>query len=122
MAIQPRAPQQRDRLGKILTLGGALAGGIAGAGGGVLAATKGAAMGAGLGQTAGGLLAKGQPTAPVESQGMQRRMQTLDSDPMGQIRQAQQALATLPPQQLPQTRQALQQAMVLAQRNQQLRG
>lgn len=112
MAIQPTLSPRRDGLSKALTIGGAVAGGI-------YAGPQGAAMGAGLGQTAAGLAQKPQQ-APVESQGMARRQQALQQDPLVAIQQAQAALQTLPPEQFPEVRQAFNNAMAIAQRNQQL--
>ena len=107
-------PSSSDRLGKALTTGGAIIGGIYGG-------PQGAITGAGVGQTAGGLLQR-QPQAPIESQGMARRQQKLSQDPFLAIREAQAALQSLPPDQLPETRKAFEQAMLMAQRNQQTRG
>lgn len=114
MAIQPIQPQRQDRLGKVLTLGGAVAGGLAT--GGSLA---GIGAGAGLGQTAAGLAQK-QPAQPVESQGMARRRDAISVDPLRAISEAQAALQTLPPDQFPEVRRAFEQATALARRNQEL--
>lgn len=112
MAIQPTQPAPSNRLGKALTIGGAVVGGVYGG-------PQGAMAGAGAGQMAGGLLQQ-QPEAPIESQGMARRRETLSQDPFMAIREAQAALQSLPPDQLPETRKAFENAMLIAQRNQQM--
>lgn len=112
MAVGIQPPQQRDRLGKVLTIGGAVAGGILGGPAGVPA-------GAGLGQTASGLVSR-PPQQPVEMSGMARRREVLGQDPVRSIAEAQAALQSLPPEQFPEVRRAFNDAMALAQRNQQL--
>tara|TARA_R110000796_G_scaffold252618_1_gene388730 strand:+ start:907 stop:1272 length:366 start_codon:yes stop_codon:yes gene_type:complete len=114
MAIQPTQPTDRGGLSKLLTIGGAVAG--AASGGGV----QGAITGASVGGTIGGLVSKPPTTPPIESQGMDRRRDTLGSDPLRAISEAQATLNTLPPDQFPETRRAFEQAMALAQRNQEL--
>lgn len=114
MAVQPRQPPQRDGLGKLLTIGGAIVGGVATGG-----SPGGALAGAGAGQTAAGLVQQPQ-AAPVESQGMGRRRQAISQDPVRSIAEAQAALQGLPPEQFPEVRRAFQEAMAMAQRNQQL--
>lgn len=113
MAIQPTQPQDNGRLGKLLTVGGAVAGGIFGG-------VPGAAAGAGLGQTVGGLAQK-QPNQPIqsESEGMQRRMSSFQQDPMRRIQEAQAAAAQLPADQFPEVRRAFENAMAIARQNQQ---
>lgn len=112
MAILPRQPAQSDRLGKILTIGGAVAGGAVGGPAGALA-------GAGAGQTAAGLIQQ-PPQQPVETAGMSRRQEALAGDPVRAIAEAQAALQTLPPEQFAETRRAFDEAMALARRNQQV--
>jgi hypothetical protein len=111
MAIQPTLQPRQDRLGKLLTVGGALIGAQAG--------PQGALMGAGAGQTAAGLLQRPRAQS-IETAGMSRRQQALAGDPVRAIAEAQAALQTLPPEQFPETRRAFQDAMALAQRNQQI--
>lgn len=113
MAIQPTTPQRKDPFSKLLPIAGAVVGGI-------YRGPQGAVMGAGAGQTAAGILSKGPGQPPVESQGMARRQEALAQDPLAIIQQAQAALQTLPPDQLPEVRQAFSNAMAIAQRNQQL--
>jgi hypothetical protein len=116
MAVQIAPVQKRDKLGKLLTIGGAVAGGFFGGPSGALA-------GASAGQTASGLLAGGPPPQPVQSpeaQGMARRSSALGEDPTQQIAQAQSALSGLPPDQFAETRRALDQAAAIARRNQQI--
>lgn len=114
MPIQPLQPRRGDSLGKVATVGGGIAGGIATGG-----SPGGISLGAGLGRTASGLTQQPQVQS-VETQGMSRRRASLAQDPLQTLRQAQAALQTLPPNQLPETRQALQNALAIAQRNQQL--
>lgn len=121
MAIQPYMPPKKDTLGKALTLGGLIAGAAAPAAFGASSALTGASAGAGLGSLAGSL-AQGpqpQPMPSAEQQGMQRRMEQNQQDPVTALRQAQAALASLPPEQFQTTRQTFDQAMALARRNQQ---
>jgi len=118
MAVQPFQPQRESSLSKVLKVGGLVAGGLA-AGPGVAATLGGAATGAGLGSTVGGLVASNQGQSP-DMMGMQRRRTALGEDPLVNLQQAQAALSQLPPQQLPETRRAFEQALALAQRNQQI--
>jgi len=117
MPIGVTIPQNKGKedLGKLLAIGGAVAGGFGV--GGLAGGLSGAAQGLALGQAAGSLLSSNQ--AP-EAMGMQRRTQQLDQNNLGQLREAQAALASLPPDQLPQTRKVLEQAFALSQRNQQI--
>ncbi len=117
MAIQPIQIPKQNRLGKALAIGGAIAGGMGAAG--LSKGIVGAAQGAGIGQTIGGLVASGPQISP-EQQGMQRRVESFEQDPMRQLKQAESALAALPQDQLPQTRQALKNAFALAQQNQKI--
>lgn len=84
--------KQDDGLGKALTIGGAVVGGIYGGPGG-------AVTGAGVGQTAGGLLSssKSQGPAAVPETAMTRKYATVNSDPLVKLQDANTALADLPP-------------------------
>lgn len=113
MAIQPIQPQKKDTLGKLFTVGGAVAGGL-------LGGPQGAAMGAGLGQTAGNVLSQNAPPPSVESQGMTRRIDTIQQNPMVALQEANSALQGLPQDQFPEARKAFQDALALSKRNQQL--
>lgn len=116
MPAQITPVQKQDPLAKLLPIGGAVVGGLTAGPGGALA---GASTGASLGGTAAGFVQK-DPVQTVEADGMSRRQQSLGADPAAQIRQAQAQLAQLPPDQLPETRRALENALAFAQRNQQI--
>lgn len=84
----PRVQQQKDdSLSKLLTIGGAAAGGYFGGPAGI-------ATGASLGGLAGGMLTPKelpqQEPGPIETGGdaMSRRMQALQESPYGQIRES----------------------------------
>lgn len=113
--------QRQGPLGRLLpAIGGAVGGIIGGVKGGPTGALAGASAGTGVGQVAGQVIdptVAQAPTMGVETTGMQRRQQALQQDPLRQIQQAQMALQTLPPEQLPETRKAFEQAMMIAQRN-----
>ena len=113
MPIQPTGNQNNDRLGKFLTIGGAAVGAIAGGG------PQGALTGASAGSTLGGIVGK-PPIQAIESQGMDRRRRAIDQDPVSALSQASAVLNSLPADQLPETRRAFEQALAVAQRNQQL--
>lgn len=112
-------PQQKAKgegLGKLLTIGGAVAGGVATGG-----SPQGAMMGASAGQMAGGLMAKPPAPAPqaVETTAtgaMQRRMQALQAQQanVSALRDADAALASLPPQQAQQYAPAIKRARTFA--------
>ncbi len=97
MAQQVYMPQKKkdDGLGKALTLGGAVVGGVAGGG------PAGAMAGANAGQMAGGLVASNQGAPPqavaTTENPMARRVQS--NDTLMQLRDAQSAVAQLPPEQ-----------------------
>lgn len=118
MAIQPIQAQESP-LKRILQVGGAIAGGVAGSPGGAAGIAKGAATGGGIGSFAGDLVTKAPPQT-VESEGMARRIQTIDQNPLSQIQQAQAAVKSLPPDQFPEVRKAFESAMAIARQNQQL--
>jgi len=139
VAPQNRKDNKSNLLPTIGTIGGAVIGGVltGGAGAPAGAAIGGASLGAGLGGAAGTLganfssnekpgvsLIENQGVranlarTDVESIGMDRRMSQIDNDPLEAIRQAQMAINALPPEQIPQTRAALNDAYSLAKRNQ----
>lgn len=111
MALQPIQPQDNNRLGKFLTIGGAAVGALAG--------PQGAVAGAGVGSTLGGIVSR-PPVQSVESQGMDQRRQVLDQDPVSALNQASAILNNIPQGQLPETRRAFENALAIAQKNQQL--
>lgn len=80
-----------DRTSQLLTLGGMAAGGIAGGPAGI-------ATGGQFGGMAGGMLQKpqAQPSGPVETSAIDRRMQKLDQTPLMQIRESIDSLQYLP--------------------------
>jgi hypothetical protein len=94
---QVMMPQKKSNSG-IFQLGGALAGGILASPGGPGAIAGGAAAGASLGGLAGGALSpeKAAPQA-IQSNAMNRRMAQIESDPLNQLRNAETALASVPP-------------------------
>ena len=111
MAIQAYKPKQSsDGLGKVLTIGGAVAGGVMTGG-----SPQGIAMGAGLGQTAGGVFNKPQQqeSGMVEApQGaLDRRLQELKQQPLAQIRESINSLQYV---QDPQVRQQLAEPLMQA--------
>lgn len=116
MALSIQQQPRDDKLGKVLTIGGAVAGGlVAGPGG----AAAGAAQGAGLGSTAGNLLSQA-PIQPVEVEGMSRRREALSQDPSLAIQEAQAALNQLPPDQFPEVRRAYENALAISKQNQRI--
>lgn len=120
MAAQVQRPKKKqDDLGPLLTVGGAIAGGVIGAKtGGPAGALKGASMGGQLGSTAGSLLSfmdggggGGEPQGAMAAAG--RRMgpaSTLPEvvDPQQAVQEAQVALVNLPQEQQAQFAPALQ--------------
>ena len=96
MAAQVNAMQRRqdNSFGKALTIGGAVVGGVYGG-------PSGAIAGAGAGQMAGGVLTpdKAPPPQPIQTAdtSMSRRVQS--DDTLKQLRDAQTAVAQLPPEQ-----------------------
>lgn len=120
MAVGVAPVQRRDPLSKLLPIGGAIVGGATAGPGG---AAAGASAGAAAGGQAAGVLGPGAAPPPVqtsEASGMARRRDALGQDPVRAIAEAQAALQTLPPEQLPEVRRAFEEAQALAQRNQQL--
>lgn len=100
-----------DSTGKLLTVGGAVAGAAFGG-------LPGAATGASLGQMAGGLAAKPQGGAtqvPTEQSAMSRKFNTVQDDPLLKLQESQSALAHLPPDLQKQYAPAIQQATLLEQ-------
>lgn len=93
----PQRKQSGDGLGKLLTIGGAVAGGLLAGPGGAMA---GAATGGGLGGMAGGLLAKAPQEGPqaVETGAISRRMAQLNESPLRQIRESIDSLKYIPDQ------------------------
>lgn len=102
MAEINRRPQQDSGFGDALKVGGAVAGGIVGAGAGGVGAIPGAAAGAGVGGLAGGIIDPAKPpptTVGSESGAMGRRMQSMQgSDTLNQLQNAESSLASLPPE------------------------
>lgn len=116
--------QRRSPLDKILPLAGGIVGGVLGAPGGPTGVIGGAGAGAALGAGAAGILGPRPAPPPLptsaESGGMQRRFDQINSDPVRSIAQAQAAMQGLSPDQFPETRRAFDQAMAIAQRNQEM--
>lgn len=142
---QVLVPQKKDDTNSLLTMGGAIAGGIAGtlaapgagtAAGATLGASLGGAAtgaltGSQVGGLAGGLLnpekAGPQPLSSNAPSGMNsdtspsaisRRLQQIDANPVQQLSAAQQALKYQPPDMQKQYQDTINQALILAQRDQ----
>lgn len=109
--VMPQQKQKQDSMGKLLTIGGAVAGGAVGG-------PTGAMAGAQAGQMANGLLAKDAKPSPqpVESTAMQRRMQGMEQSQQNirALREADSALAYLPPEQAAQYAPTIKRARQLA--------
>lgn len=107
--MMPQAKKTND-MGNLLTIGGAVVGGAFGG-------PAGAMTGAGAGQMAGGMLAQQsapQAQQPVQSSAMQRRAESMQN--LDQLRQSEQALAYLPPDQQQQYAPAIQRARIMAEK------
>ena len=100
MAVQVYMPQKEDKLGKILQIGGAIGGGVLGAGGGPMGIIKGAGAGASLGGLAGGMLSQDQGPSAVErrmgTSGIQAPQAPPAEDPQAVMRDAMIALRDQP--------------------------
>jgi hypothetical protein len=113
-------PQKKDDTQMLMTLGGAVAGGFAGD----------PMTGAQAGSMLGGVVAEDQAKqsmnpqysasqgGPSQSSAMARRLETIQTSPVQQLSQAQAALKAQPPDVQKQYMDTVNQALILAQRDQ----
>jgi hypothetical protein len=129
MAAQVIMPQKQDDTNGIFQLGGAIAGGVLAAPGGPGAIAGGAALGSQLGGLAGSTFnapkAGPQPVqsttasnSSTDSNAIRRRLETMQADPVNQLSAAKSALAYQPPDVQKQYMDTVNQALILAQRDQ----
>lgn len=128
---QVNVPQKKNEMATIMPIAGGIAGGVIGGvyGKSPQAAMGGAATGAGIGQMAGGLMAPAEaPQGPqataqqadpaTSPNAISRRMEAMNTQPVEQLTAAQTALKYQPPETQKQYTDAINQALILAQRDQ----
>lgn len=130
MASQVLIPQQKDDTNELLQIGGLAAGAFFPGALGATTALGGAVAGAGAANLGAGLLnpekAGPQPVQATSMNGesatspnaISRRLQTMQQDPVNQLASAQQALKYQPPDVQKQYMDTVNQALILAQRDQ----